>query len=169
MLSGLTDLADGYIARRFHRISNLGKILDPVADKLTQAAMLICLFTRFPHVLLLIVIMAGMVNPKQAVLFIIVFLLLQQIEGNLIYPHVVGGSVGLPSIWVLAAVTIGGNLMGIIGMLIFIPLVSVFYTIFREFVYLRLKKQHIKRVTRTDVEEYAEEGIASSFIVPNEK
>ena len=52
--SGLTDLADGYIARRFHRISNLGKILDPVADKLTQAAMLICLFTRFPHVLLLI-------------------------------------------------------------------------------------------------------------------
>ena len=169
LLSGLTDLADGYIARRFHRISNLGKILDPVADKLTQAAMLICLFTRFPHVLLLIVIMAGMVNPKQAVLFIIVFLLLQQIEGNLIYPHVVGGSVGLPSIWVLAAVTIGGNLMGIIGMLIFIPLVSVFYTIFREFVYLRLKKQHIKRVTRTDVEEYAEEGIASSFIVPNEK
>ena len=59
LLSGLTDLADGYIARRFHRISNLGKILDPVADKLTQAAMLICLFTRFPHVLLLIVIMAG--------------------------------------------------------------------------------------------------------------
>ena len=59
MLSGLTDLADGYIARRFHGISNLGKILDPVADKLTQAAMLICLFTRFPHVLLLIAIMAG--------------------------------------------------------------------------------------------------------------
>lgn len=88
MLSGLTDLADGYIARRFHRISNLGKILDPVADKLTQAAMLICLFTRFPHVLLLIVI---------------------------------------------------------------------------------IKKQHIKRVTRTDVEEYAEEEIASSFIGPNEK
>ncbi len=82
-----------------------------------------------------------MVNPKQAILFIIVFLILQQIEGNLIYPHVVGGSVGLPSIWVLAAVTIGGNLMGIVGMLIFIPLVSVLYTIFREFVYLRLKEK----------------------------
>ena len=95
-----------------------------------------------------------MVSPKQAVLFIIIFLLLQQIEGNLIYPHVVGGSVGLPSIWVLAAVTIGGNLMGIVGMLIFIPTVSVFYTIFREYVYLRLKKQNIKRVTRTEVEEY---------------
>ena len=95
-----------------------------------------------------------MVSPKQAVLFIIIFLLLQQIEGNLIYPHVVGGSVGLPSIWVLAAVTIGGNLMGIVGMLIFIPTVSVFYTIFCGYVYLRLKKQNIKRVTRTEVEEY---------------
>ena len=85
-----------------------------------------------------------MVSPKQAILFIIVFLILQQIEGNLIYPHVVGGSVGLPSIWVLAAVTIGGNLMGIVGMLIFIPLVSVLYTIFREFVYLRLKEKTYK-------------------------
>jgi predicted PurR-regulated permease PerM len=92
-----------------------------------------------------------MVSPKQAVLFIIVFLVLQQIEGNLIYPHVVGESVGLPSIWVLAAVTIGGNLMGIVGMLIFIPLLSVFYTIFREFVYLRLKKQRIKQVTETEI------------------
>ena len=85
-----------------------------------------------------------MISPKQAILFIIVFLILQQIEGNLIYPHVVGGSVGLPSIWVLAAVTIGGNLMGIVGMLIFIPLVSVLYTIFREFVYLRLKEKNYK-------------------------
>ena len=92
-----------------------------------------------------------MVSSKQAVLFIIVFLVLQQIEGNLIYPHVVGESVGLPSIWVLAAVTIGGNLMGIVGMLIFIPLLSVFYTIFREFVYLRLKKQHIKQVTEKEI------------------
>lgn len=102
-----------------------------------------------------------MVNPKQAILFIIVFLILQQIEGNLIYPHVVGGSVGLPSIWVLAAVTIGGNLMGIVGMLIFIPLVSVLYTIFREFVYLRLKEKNIKQVTKTVVEEYTEEEIAA--------
>ena len=102
-----------------------------------------------------------MVSPKQAILFIIVFLILQQIEGNLIYPHVVGGSVGLPSIWVLAAVTIGGNLMGIVGMLIFIPLVSVLYTIFREFVYLRLKEKHIKQVTRTEVEEYTTEEIVN--------
>lgn len=102
-----------------------------------------------------------MVSPKQAILFIIVFLILQQIEGNLIYPHVVGGSVGLPSIWVLAAVTIGGNLMGIVGMLIFIPLVSVLYTIFREFVYLHLKEKNIKQVTKTVVEEYTAEEIAA--------
>ena len=98
-----------------------------------------------------------MVNPQQAILFVIVFLVLQQIEGNLIYHHVVGESVGLPSIWVLAAVTIGGNLMGIVGMLVFIPLLSVLYTIFREFVYLRLKKQNIKQVTKTEIEEYTKE------------
>ena len=102
-----------------------------------------------------------MVSPKQAILFIIVFLILQQIEGNLIYPHVVGGSVGLPSIWVLAAVTIGGNLMGIVGMLVFIPIVSVIYTIFREFVYMRLKKQHIKQVTKTEIVEYTAEEVAA--------
>ena len=110
------------------------------------------------------IVLILMVNPKQAVLFIIVFLVLQQIEGNLIYPHVVGESVGLPSIWVLAAVTVGGNLMGIVGMLVFIPLLSVFYTIFREFVYLRLKKKHIKQVTKTEIEEYTAEEIGNSEI-----
>ncbi len=48
LLSGVTDLADGFIARHFHMISDLGKVLDPVADKLTQAAVLFCLITRFP-------------------------------------------------------------------------------------------------------------------------
>ena len=67
-----------------------------------------------------------MVDPLQALIFIILFQVLQQIEGNLIYPHVVGNSVGLPSIWVLFAVTVGGKLMGIAGMLIFIPLMSVY-------------------------------------------
>ena len=103
-----------------------------------------------------------MVSPKQAIIFIIVFLVLQQIEGNLIYPHVVGESVGLPSIWVLAAVTIGGNLMGIVGMLVFIPLLSVVYTIFRKVVYQRLKKQHIKQVTATEIEEYTEKETANT-------
>lgn len=84
-----------------------------------------------------------MVNPLQALIFVILFLILQQIEGNLIYPHVVGNSVGLPSIWVLAAVSIGGSLMGIKGMLIFIPVVSVMYALFREIVYLKLKQRNI--------------------------
>lgn len=79
-----------------------------------------------------------MVSPLQALIFIILFLILQQIEGNLIYPHVVGNSVGLPSIWVLVAVTIGGNLMGIVGMLIFIPICSVAYVLFKEIVEKRL-------------------------------
>lgn len=71
-------------------------------------------------------------DPVKAVWFIILFLILQQVEGNLIYPHVVGNSVGLPSIWVLAAVTVGGSLMGVMGMLVFIPIVSTVYALVRE-------------------------------------
>ena len=82
-----------------------------------------------------------MVSPMQALVFVVLFLVLQQVEGNLIYPHVVGSSVGLPSIWVLAAVSVGGSLMGIVGMLVFIPLTSVLYTLFREFVNGRLKRK----------------------------
>ena len=84
-----------------------------------------------------------MVSPFKAFMFIILFLVLQQIEGNLIYPHVVGNSVGLPSIWVLAAVSVGGSLMGVVGMLIFIPLMSVVYALFREVVYIKLKQKNI--------------------------
>ena len=85
-----------------------------------------------------------LVSPVKALLFLILFLVLQQIEGNLIYPHVVGGSVGLPSVWVLVAVTVGGSLMGVAGMLIFIPLVSVLYALFREWMYKSLKKKGVQ-------------------------
>lgn len=85
-----------------------------------------------------------MVSPMQALVFVALFLILQQVEGNLIYPHVVGSSVGLPSIWVLAAVSVGGSLMGIAGMLVFIPLTSVLYTLFREFVNGRLKQKGLR-------------------------
>ena len=85
-----------------------------------------------------------LVSPMKALLFLILFLVLQQIEGNLIYPHVVGGSVGLPSVWVLVAVTVGGSLMGVAGMLIFIPLVSVIYALFREWMYKSLKKKGVQ-------------------------
>ena len=79
-----------------------------------------------------------MISPVKALIFIIVFLVLQQIEGNLVYPHVVGSSVGLPSIWVLVAVSVGANLMGILGMLIFIRLMSVVYSMLRGIVNRRL-------------------------------
>lgn len=82
-------------------------------------------------------------NPIQAVAFVALFLVLQQIEGNLIYPRVVGTSVGLPGMWVLVAVTVGGDLMGIGGMLIMIPLASVLYTLAREFTNKRLAERGI--------------------------
>lgn len=90
------------------------------------------------------VLLIFMVNPMQALIFVVMFLVLQQIEGNLIYPHVVGNSVGLPSIWVLVAVSIGASLMGIVGMLIFIPIASVVYTLFRGIVHRRLKEKEIE-------------------------
>ncbi len=85
------------------------------------------------------------VDPVKAFWFVVMFVILQQLEGNLIYPHVVGGSVGLPSLWVLVAVTLGGNLMGIAGMLIFIPAFSVLYTLLRAVVYRRLSLKNIGR------------------------
>lgn len=84
------------------------------------------------------------VNPSQAAAFIVLFIVLQQIEGNLIYPKVVGGSIGLPAIWVLVAVTLGGSLFGIVGMLVFIPIVSVVYTLLKEDVNKRLLEKDLK-------------------------
>lgn len=84
-----------------------------------------------------------MVEPIQAVWFLIIFLVLQQIEGNLIYPHVVGGSIGLPSMWVLVAVSLGCSLFGIAGILLFIPLCSVCYSLLRTFVKKRLRARRI--------------------------
>ena len=83
------------------------------------------------------------VDPKQALFFVIMFLILQQIEGNLIYPKVVGGSIGLPAIWVLAAVSLGGSLFGVVGMLVFIPIVSVLYTLLKDNVNKRLDEKQI--------------------------
>lgn len=94
-----------------------------------------------------------MINPVSAVTFVAIFLVLQQVEGNLIYPHVVGNSVGLPSIWVLVAVTLGGSAFGVVGMLVFIPLCSVFYSLLRQEVNERLNKNRpsarpVKQMTR---------------------
>lgn len=82
-------------------------------------------------------------NPLQAVLFVIMFLVLQQIEGNLIYPRVVGTSIGLPGMWVLFAVAVGGELMGVIGMFLMIPMASVLYAMLREWTQSRLQVRQI--------------------------
>lgn len=71
-------------------------------------------------------------TPIKALWFVIMFLIIQQIEGNLIYPKVVGNSVGLPSLWVLVAVSLGSSMFGVVGMLMFIPLFSTAYTLLRE-------------------------------------
>ena len=82
-------------------------------------------------------------DPIQAIWFIVLFQVLQQIEGNFIYPHTIGGSIGLPPLWVLFAVTVGGAAMGIFGILLFIPRCSVVYTLVREGVRRRLRKKKV--------------------------
>lgn len=77
-------------------------------------------------------IMIFTVSPIKALLFIIFIIVLQQLEGNLIYPKVVGSSIGLPALWVLAAVTVGGGLMGVMGMLIGVPIAAAVYRLVRE-------------------------------------
>lgn len=85
-----------------------------------------------------ILIVADM--PNKVLMFIIFVLILQQIEGNVIYPKVVGDSVGLPAIWVLVAITIGGALGGVVGILLSVPICSILYTLLKEDVILKLKK-----------------------------
>ena len=82
-------------------------------------------------------------SPIQAVTFVAMFLVIQQLENNLIYPRVVGTSIGLPGMWVLVAVTVGGGLMGVGGMLVMIPLVSVLYTLLGEYTAARVAARHI--------------------------
>ena len=91
----------------------------------------------------LFILVDNLENPMQAVWFVVMFLILQQIEGNLIYPKVVGTSIGLPGMWVLVAVAVGGDLMGVSGMFLMIPLASVLYALLREFTNYRLAKKGI--------------------------
>ena len=88
-------------------------------------------------------LLIAMVNLKKMVWFVIVFFIVQQIEGQIIYPRVVGGSVGLPALWTLLAVIVGGNVSGILGIVVFIPLFSVIYALLRRNVYRRLDKKKI--------------------------
>jgi predicted PurR-regulated permease PerM len=82
-------------------------------------------------------------DPMQAVWFVVMFLVVQQIEGNLIYPKVVGTSIGLSGMWVIVAISVGGDLFGVVGMLLMIPFASVIQTILREKVAERVSKKEI--------------------------
>ena len=92
-----------------------------------------------PSVFLILII-----NPIQAIWFVVFILCLQQFEGNIIYPRVVGNSVGLSAIWVMLAMLVGGSTLGLIGMLIGIPLFSVAYQLIKDYINKRLNKKDLK-------------------------
>ena len=96
-------------------------------------------------------------DPLKALLFVIYILVLQQLEGNLIYPKVVGKKMGLPGLLVLIAVIIGSKLGGIVGMLVSVPVVSILYVLFKEAVDTRLKKKAMKQTANGAPAEDAEE------------
>lgn len=127
----------------------------------------VCLLCGFPYALLIGVLTAvtalvpifgafiacgvgavliAITNPIQALIFIAVFVIIQQIEGNVIYPKVVGKSVGLSPLWTLLAITVGGNLFGVVGMLIGLPLASVVYALLKESIKNKLDKKDIEVV-----------------------
>ena len=91
-------------------------------------------------------------NPIQALWFIIMAIVLQQVDGNLIYPRVVGNRVGLPAIWVMLAVLVGGNGFGIIGMFIAVPCASVIYRLLGERIAKKRKEEKMKEMTSETVE-----------------
>ena len=82
-----------------------------------------------------------MVSPVRALIFLVFLAILQQIEGNVIYPRVVGTSIGLPGIWVLTAVTVGGGLFGLLGVLLSVPVASVLYALLKQDVVRRLREK----------------------------
>ncbi len=91
-------------------------------------------------------------NPVKAFWFVVFIIVLQQLEGNLIYPRVVGKSVGLPGMWVLVAVTVGGGAFGILGMLFSVPVCSVLYVLFKQFVEKRLEIKNNSDKTELSIE-----------------
>lgn len=82
-------------------------------------------------------------DPMQAITFVILFIALQQFENNVIYPRVVGKSIGLPGMWVLVAVAVGGGIMGAIGMVVMVPIVSVIYTLLHEYTDKKLAEKQV--------------------------
>lgn len=108
------------------------------------------------------------VSPLEALIFLIFLVILQQLEGNLIYPKVVGSSIGLPGIWVLAAVTVGGSLMGVLGMMLAVPLVAALYRLLREDMNRRSrkieKKQDMEKQEKAKQEEIEQKEAKSEKV-----
>lgn len=104
----------------------------------------------------LAVLLLVMIDPWQAVWFLVFLVALQQLEGNLIYPRVVGTSMGLPGIWVLAAVTVGGSLLQLVGMVISVPLAAVAYTLLKQD--LRARTSALDAKSQAEAEEVSPEG-----------
>lgn len=102
-------------------------------------------------------------SPVKALIFLIYDVIVQQIQENIIYPAIAGEKIGLPAVWVLAAITIGGSLFGIWGMLVGIPVASIIYTLFHEFIDNRLKDKNVtdKMIEEKKNEQYTMEDIDS--------
>ncbi len=159
-------------AKRIHRIASLtydtfsrfisGQCIEALIQFVVFYVLLSLL--RFPYPLLISVFIAFMSlipilgsyissytsaflilmsNPWQALLFLLLFMVIQQLDSSFIYPKIVGNAVGLPPIWVIVAVTVGGRFLGIVGMVTFIPLVSVGYTLIKEHTIHRLAKKNL--------------------------
>jgi predicted PurR-regulated permease PerM len=94
-----------------------------------------------------------MISPVSALWFVVLVIVIQQIEGNLIYPFVVGNSIGLSALWVLFAITVGGNSFGVMGMILGLPLFGVLYTLFAESTNRKLEERNISIEDITKVEE----------------
>ncbi len=104
-------------------------------------------------------LLIALVSPVKALIFLVIFIVIQQIEGQLIYPHLVGNSVGLPAIWTLFAALVGGELMGIFGLLTFIPITAVIYTLIKEGAVKRLKEKNLRVECPIDTEEKEKQKI----------
>ena len=111
-----------------------------------------------------------LISPMKALWFLIFIIILQQIESNLIYPKLMGHKVGLPSLWILASVIIGGGLFGILGIIIFVPLCGVIYTLLNEWILKRLREKKLCKKNATSIpdnivplteEEFLSEGSSS--------
>ena len=85
-----------------------------------------------------------MVDPKSVLLFLVLVFIIQQLDGKFVYPFVVGNSLGLSPLWILLAIVVGGNLFGIIGMILGMPLVSVIYELLSQTINKKIEMKNIK-------------------------